>query len=317
VLRGAFDVLESLYGVTIEARADVATWDSSVLAFAVREAEGRVGSIFYVDVTPRETKRDGAWMDGLVTGVGEAPLHSEVFVGNFTPPLGDKPALLTHREVETTFHELGHLVHHASSRVQILSQAGTNVARDFVELPSQLMENWCWEREALGRFAKHYLTGAPIPDALFEKMRAARTFRAANNMMRQLGFAELDLALHMDWAPGESEPVATARAILERHSPTALPEGHAMTASFSHLFGSALGYAAGYYSYKWAEVLEADAFSRFKNEGLFSREAGTAFRREVLARGDSADPMELYRAFMGREPSLDALLSRDGLIAAS
>ncbi len=315
VLRGAFGVLESLYGVTIEARPDVATWDPSVRAFAVREGDGRVGSVFYVDVTPRETKRDGAWMDGLITGTGDAPFHSEVFVGSFTPPVGDKPALLTHREVETTFHELGHLVHHASSRVPLLSQAGTNVARDFVELPSQLLENWCWEREALARFARHYVSGAPIPDALFAKMRAARTFRAANNMMRQLGFAELDLALHMEWTQGAGDPVAMAREILARHSPTPLPEDHAMAASFSHLFGSSVGYAAGYYSYKWAEVLEADAFSRFKNEGLFSRDVGTAFRREVLARGDSADPMDLYRAFMGRDPSLEALLSRDGLIA--
>jgi oligopeptidase A len=189
------------------------------------------------------------------------------------------------------------------------------VAWDFVELPSQIMENWCWEREALDLFARHHETGKTLPEELLSRMRAARTFRAANAMMRQLGFAEVDLALHMDYRPGEHGPVvAFARAIMERFSAVPLPADHAMITSFSHLFSSPVGYAAGYYSYKWAEVLEADAFSRFLREGLFNPAVGRAFRAGVLARGDSEDPAELFRGFMGRDPDLDALLARDGLV---
>ncbi|HEY4116485.1 MAG TPA: M3 family metallopeptidase, partial [Byssovorax sp.] len=240
VLEGAFDLAHALYGVTVAPWEGAPTWDPSVRAYALRERDGSISSRFYVDVFPRETKRDGAWMDGLVTSAGDAAPHCEALVGNFTPPLAGRPALLTHREVETTFHEFGHLLHHASSRVPILSLAGTNVARDFVELPSQIMENWCWERASLDRFARHHETGAPIPDALFEKMKAARTFRAANAMMRQLAFAELDLALHMEW-DGARDPTEMARDILERHSPTRLPVEHAMAASFGHLFGNPVG----------------------------------------------------------------------------
>jgi oligopeptidase A len=223
--------------------------------------------------------------------------------------------LLNHREVETIFHEFGHLMHHVSSRVDVRSLAATNVAWDFVELPSQIMENWCWEKDALDLFAHHYETKAPIPDALFDRLQSARTFRAANAMIRQLGFAEADLALHMDWdAEKHGDPVEFGRKIFSHYSPLPLPPEHAMLASFSHLLSSAVGYAAGYYSYKWAEVLDADAFSRFKREGIFSRQAGDAFRAQILARGDSADPMELYRNFMGREPTMDALLEREGLL---
>jgi oligopeptidase A len=251
------------------------------------------------------------------TGGSGPDRHLEVLAGNMTPPLGDKPALLNRREVETVFHEFGHLMHHASSRVEVRTLAGTNVAWDFVELPSQIMENWCWEREALDLFARHYQTGETLPDAVLTKMRAARTFRAANAMMRQLGFAEVDLALHMDWDEArDGEVIAYARSILQRYSAATLLDDHAMIAGFTHLFSSPVGYAAGYYSYKWAEVLDADAFSRFKREGLFSREVGLAFRGNILSRGDSEDPMVLYKRFMGREPTLEALLERDGLIAS-
>jgi oligopeptidase A len=317
VLAGAFETAEQLYGVRVEPWTDAPVWDASVRAYRLKESDGKLSSTFYVDVFPRESKRDGAWMDGLVTGTRPGSHHVEALVGNFTPPVADRPALLTHREVETTFHEFGHLLHHASSRVELATLAGTNVPRDFVELPSQIMENWCWEREALDRIGRHHETGAAIPGELYERMRAARTFRAANAMMRQLGFAELDLALHVDWDPSKGDPIAYGRSIMDRFSPVPLPEGNAMTASFTHLFGSPVGYAAGYYSYKWAEVLEADAFSRFKREGLFSREVGGAFRASILSRGDSADPMDLYRDFMGREPSLDPLLERDGLAAGA
>jgi len=272
--------------------------------------------VFYVDVAPRESKRDGAWMHGILTAVPGAGRHLEVLVGNFTPPLAGRPALLSHREVETLFHEFGHLMHHAASRVPVRSLAGTSVAWDFVELPSQIMENWCWEREALDVFARHHETGATIPEDMLARMRAARAFRAANAMMRQLGFAEVDLALHVDYRPdAHGEVTAWARDIVQRFSAARLPEDHATIASFTHLFSAPVGYAAGYYSYKWAEVLDADAFSRFKREGLFNRAVGEAFRAGILARGDSEDPMDLFRAFMGREPTIDALLERDGLVA--
>jgi oligopeptidase A len=320
VLEGVFTIAQRLYGVRITPWVDAPIWHPTVRAYSIEEESGGWSASFYVDVFPRESKSDGAWMQGIISGVdperGDGR-HLEVLAGNFTPPVGGSQSLLTHREMETLFHEFGHLMHHASSRVAIRSLAGTQVARDFVELPSQIMENWCWERDALELFARHPETGEPIPAEIFDRMRAARGFRAANAMMRQLGFAELDLALHMDWDPDvDSDVVAYARAILERSSPAPLPDGYAMICGFTHLFASPEGYAAGYYSYKWAEVLDADAFSRFRGEGLFSREIGDAFREHILSRGDSEDPMDLYRRFMGREPRLEALLERDGLVAA-
>ncbi|MGK3985670.1 M3 family metallopeptidase [Sorangium sp. So ce136] len=325
VISGLFEVAHRLYGVRITPWQGAPTWHPSVRAYRLLEADGAQSAAFYLDFLPREQKRDGAWMHGLVTGApapvpvedgraaGEDARHLEVLAGSFTPPVGGRPALLNHREVETLFHEFGHMMHHASSRVPIRSLAGTNVAWDFVELPSQIMENWCWEREALDLFARHHETGAPIPDDLLQRMRAARTFRAGATTMRQLGFAEIDLALHMDWSPQGDDVIELAREVLSRYSPVPLPEGYAMIAGFSHLFSSPVGYAAGYYSYKWAEVLDADAFSRFQEEGLFSRQVGDAFRSQILALGDTQDPMDLYKSFRGREPTLDALLQRSGL----
>jgi oligopeptidase A len=236
--------------------------------------------------------------------------------GNVTPPLADRPALLSHRDVETVFHEFGHLMHHCLSRVEVRSLAGTSVAWDFVELPSQIMENWCWERASLDLFARHWKTGERLPDVLFDKVRRARTFRAASSQMRQLGFSTVDLALHMLYDPArDGSPVEYANHILQEFSTAPLPAGYAMIAAFTHLFADPVGYGAGYYSYKWAEVLDADAFTRFLRQGIFSREAGLAFRREILERGDSADPAELFRRFMGRDPDPSALLRRLGLVA--
>ncbi|EYF02536.1 M3 family metallopeptidase [Chondromyces apiculatus] len=317
VVAGLFEIAKKLYGVRIEPWQDAPVWHPSVQAYRVVEEDGTQSASFYLDFLPREDKRDGAWMHGIVTGAhdgkGDAR-HLEVLAGSFTPPVGEGPALLTHDEVETLFHEFGHMMHHASSLVDVRSLAGTNVAWDFVELPSQIMENWCWEREALDLFARHHETGEAIPEELFERMRAARSFRAANAQMRQLGFAELDLALHMDWKPGDSDPMDVARAVLEAHAAVPLPKDYAMVASFSHLFSSPVGYAAGYYSYKWAEVLDADAFSRFQEEGLFSRDVGRAFRKSILSRGDTEEPSALYQEFMGRAPRLDALFERSGLV---
>ncbi|AKU92931.1 M3 family metallopeptidase [Vulgatibacter incomptus] len=318
VIEGLFAVVNRLYGIRVEERRDVPVWHPDVRSYSILDADGSLLCAFYADLHPRDEKRGGAWMNGLVTGLhraGAKAPHLGLICANFTPPSAGKPALLTHREVETLFHEFGHLLHHALSRPEIRSLGGTNVAWDFVELPSQIMENWCWERDALDLFARHHETGARIPEALFEKMIRARTYRAANAMMRQLGFAEVDLAMHTDFEPKAGRDVmAFARGILQAHTPAPLPESSAMIASFGHLFASGVGYAAGYYSYKWAEVLDADAFSRFREEGLFNPDVGRAFREEILARGDSAEPAMLFRSFRGREPSLDALLARSGLL---
>jgi oligopeptidase A len=317
VVSGLFELANRLYGIRVEEETGVPAWDAAVHYYNVRDEDGVLLGSFYADWHPRENKRGGAWMDALITGgpaaSGFRP-HLGLICGNLTPPVGGKPALLTHREVETIFHEFGHLLHHLLSRVEIRSLAGTNVAWDFVELPSQIMENWCWEREALDLFARHYETGAPIPDELFQKMKRARTFRAANAQMRQVGFGFIDLLLHVRYdAARDGDPVAYTRGLLQEFSPAPLPGEHAMIAAFTHLFAAPVGYGAGYYSYKWAEVLDADAFTRFRDGGIFSRETGGAFRGEILSRGDSEDPAELYRRFMGRDPDPNALLERSGL----
>jgi oligopeptidase A len=317
VVNGLFELVHRLYGIRVEEEPGVPAWDAAVHYYNVRDEEGVFLGGFYADWYPRENKRGGAWMDGLITGgptTGGFHPHLGLICGNLTPPVGGKPALLTHREVETIFHEFGHLLHHLLSRVEIRSLAGTSVAWDFVELPSQIMENWCWERDALDLFARHYETGAPIPDDLFQKMKRARTFRAANAQMRQVGFGFIDLLLHVRYdAARDGDPVAYSCALLQEFSPAPLPAEHAMIAAFTHLFAAPVGYGAGYYSYKWAEVLEADAFTRFRDGGIFSREIGASFRGEILSKGDSEDPAELYRRFMGRDPDPNALLVRSGL----
>ena len=313
VVAGMFDIVERLYGIRVVQRIGPPVWHPDVKVFEVIDRDGvRLGS-FYADWFPRETKRGGAWMDAFITG--EPIPHSGAICGNLTPPLGTLPALLTHREVETIFHEFGHLLHHTLSKVGVKSLAGTNVAWDFVELPSQIMENWCWERDALDLFARHWETQAAIPEDLFLKMRRARNFRSANGQMRQLGFAITDLLLHTEYAPDrDGDVVDYSRALLQRFSSAPLPDDHASICSFTHLFGSPVGYGAGYYSYKWAEVLEADAFTRFRKEGIFSSTVGGEFRDKILSQGDSRDPAELYRDFMGRDPDPDALLIRSGLL---
>ena len=317
VLEGMFEIVRRLYGVEVRQQGGVSAWDPAVKYYSIYDRGGAWLGSFYADFYPRENKRGGAWMDSLITGTPAADgfkPHLGLICGNQTPPVGGKPSLLTHREVETIFHEFGHLLHHLLSRVEIRSLAGTRVAWDFVELPSQIMENWCWEREALDLFARHYQTDETIPAELFEKMKRARNFRAANAQMRQLGFAALDLALHIDYSPQtDGDVMSYSRAILQQFSPVELLPDHTMLAAFSHLFSSPVGYGAGYYSYKWAEVLDADAFTRFAREGIFSGEVGHSFRETILARGDSGDPADLFRSFMGRDPDPNALLLRLGL----
>ena len=318
VLTGLYDLVARLYDVTIVPLADWPVWHDSVRVFALDDTHGTRLGVFYVDLEPRPGKRGGAWMRPLRVGDPEAGRpHIAAIAANLTPATKDTPALLRHLEVETIFHEFGHLLHHLLTRVTVRGLAGTNVAWDFVELPSQIMENWCWAREALDLFARHHETGEAIPPDLFAKMIAARTFRAGYAMMRQLGYATVDFALHRHYDPAtDGDPIAHARTVAARFEPIELPADYAMIASFSHLFASPVGYAAGYYSYKWAEVLDADAFTRFEAEGLFSREVGQAFREGVLERGDSRDPAALYAAFMGRPQDPEALFVRAGLTDA-
>ncbi|MGH9558787.1 MAG: M3 family metallopeptidase [Bryobacteraceae bacterium] len=316
VVEGMFEIFGRLLDIRVTQEYRVPVWDPEVRCYAIHDAVSgqHLGSL-YADWYPRENKRGGAWMDGLITGNPEKNQpHLGLICGNLTPPLEGKPALLTHRDVETIFHEFGHLLHLLLSRVEVRSLSGTSVAWDFVELPSQIMENWCWERESLDLFARHFETGSTIPDDLFQKMKRAKTFRAANAQMRQLGFAFVDLALHREW-DGSQDVLAYSREILQKFAPAPLPADYGMIAGFTHLFGSPVGYGAGYYSYKWAEVLDADAFTRFRREGVFSEKVGREYRERILARGDSEDPAALYRDFMGRDPDPDALLERAGLIS--
>lgn len=319
VTRGLFEVATKLYGVTIERDPSAHVWHDDVTAWQVIE-NGKKRGGFYLDLFPRETKRDGAWMGGVIDRLPGTPREREnvaVIVANMTPPRGPGlPALLNHREVETLFHEFGHMMHHMLSDVPIRSFAGTRVATDFVELPSMIMENWCWEPDALDRFARHFETGEPIPADVKKRMLAARTYRAANGLLRQLGFSTTDLMLHTEYdAKKDGDVLEYARVIMERFAPTSLPAYYAQLGSFSHLFGSSTGYAAGYYSYQWSEMLEADAFSKFREGGILSREVGDRFRSEILSRGDTDDPAVLYRRFLGRDPDVSALLTRLGVAA--
>jgi oligopeptidase A len=317
VVEGMFELVGRLYGIRVEEESGVPVWDAQVRFYRILDEDGTHIGSFYADWYPRENKRGGAWMDAFITGQptdrGFEP-HLGLMCGNLTPPVQGKPALLTHREVETIFHEFGHLLHHCLSRVEVKSLSGTKVAWDFVELPSQIMENWCWERDSLDLFARHFETGEPIPEELFGRMKRARVFRAANAQMRQLGFALLDLALHMDFDPDrDGDVLEYARGISQEFVPAKLSEGFSMITAFTHLFSNPVGYGAGYYSYKWAEVLEADAFSRFRKEGIFNRKTGMDFRNTILSRGDSDEPSTLFRGFLGRDPDPEALLQRLGL----
>ncbi len=320
VIAGMFEVVQRLFGlhVTECPAGSVETWHPEVKYYAVTDHAGRTVGSFYADWHPRESKRGGAWMNYLITGGpradGSRAPHLGLMCGNMTPPAGGQPALLTHREVETVFHEFGHLLHHLLGEVPVKSLNGVNVAWDFVELPSQIMENWCWERESLDLFARHHESGEPIPAGLFQRLTAAKNFRSATATMRQLAFARMDLELHTvpeKYLAGDLS--AELRPLLRAYQVPTEPPAPTMENRFTHIFADPVGYAAGYYSYKWAEVLDADAFTRFKREGIFNRAVGAEFVDKILSRGNSADPMTLFVAFMGRPPDLQALLGRAGL----
>ena len=312
VQSGLFEIAERLFGLSVRRVDNPAVWHPDVGYFEVRDEAGVHLGSFYTDWFPRETKRQGAWMNGLLTGGPAADggfrPHLAFIGGNFTPPTATRPALLTHREVCTLFHEFGHLLHHTCSRVEIPARGGVNVAWDWVEVPSQIMENWCWERAALDLFARHYETGEPLPEAMLESLLVQRRFMGGWLQMRQLSFANLDLELHRNWRRGT--PVMDfAAAALRPFVPSGRFVERHILPTFAHLFAG--GYASTYYAYIWSEMLEADAFSRFEAEGVLNPATGRALRDRVLAQGDRRDPEELFRDFMGRDPDPGELVRRN------
>jgi oligopeptidase A len=315
VVPGMFEVVRRLYGLDIREVTDIEVWHSDARVYEIRDENDTVRGRFYVDLYARENKRGGAWMDDCVArkrAAAGVQVPVAYLTCNFTPPVDGKPALLTHDEVETLFHEFGHGLHHMLTLVDYVGVAGINgVAWDAVELPSQFMENWCWEREALGLIAGHFETGAPLPDSLYEKMRAARNFQSGMQTVRQLEFSLFDMRLH---AVAQAPDVQQVLDEVRREVAVVVPPAfNRFPHSFSHIFAG--GYAAGYYSYKWAEVLSADAFSKFEERGVFDRRTGLEFLHSILEQGGAREPMELFVNFRGREPKIDALLRHSGLTA--
>lgn len=315
VLPGLFEVVRRLYGIDIREVMTFDTYHPSVKLFELVNGEDVIAR-FYLDLYARAHKRGGAWMDNCrVRRQSSDGLQIPVayLVCNFTPPVGDKPALLTHTELTTLFHEFGHGLHHMLTRQTVAAVSGINgVAWDAVELPSQFLENWCWEREALAFISGHYETGEPLPEALLDKLLAARNFQSGMTMVRQLEFSLFDFRLHREWGSGSFDSVQSLlNEVRKKVAVTRPPPFNRFQNAFSHIFAG--GYAAGYYSYKWAEVLSADAFSRFEEEGIFNAATGTDFRTAVLEAGGSREPMELFVAFRGREPSIEPLLRHCGI----
>ena len=314
VIGGVFRIAERLFGLRVVEKRMQEVWHPDVRYYELSDGSGAHLGGFYTDLFPRPEKRQGAWMNSLVHGTpgadGALSPHLGFIAANFPPPGPERPALLTHRDVETLLHEFGHLLHHMTSRVPIPRRGGVNVAWDWVELPSQLLENWAWEHEPLGLLSGHWETGASLPADTLDLLLDSRRFMGGWRQMRQLSFGSLDLALHMEYEPTrDGDAVEWVSDIMEAITPSrSFAEAHPLP-SFLHLFSG--GYAASYYSYLWSEVLEADIFTRFTEAGLFDRETGRRYLETILAVGDREDPEVLFRAFMGRDPDPGALITRN------
>jgi oligopeptidase A len=312
-----FEVMGRLFGIKMIERKNVDVWHPEVQFFEIYDRDNKLRGYFYTDLYARKHKRDGAWMDDCrmrqILPDGSLQYPVAFLTCNFTAPVDGKPSRLTHDEVQTVFHEFGHCLHHLLTQVDFASLSGINgVPWDAVEFPSQFFEQWCYDRETLQLISSHEKTGESLPDALYEKLIAAKNFQSAMQMLRQLEFALFDFRMHLE----DPSKGAIVQKILDEVrvdvsiAPT--PSFNRFQHSFSHIFAG--GYAAGYYSYKWAEVLSSDAFSRFEEKGIFDPESGRAFLTNILEKGGVYDPMDLFVAFRGRKPSIDALLRHSGLL---
>ncbi len=315
VLNGAFTIANKLFGLTFTEIFDIDKYHEEVTTYEVKDEFGELVAIFYADFFPRKGKRNGAWMTSFKSqyikdGINERPHISNVC--NFTKPTATKPSLLTFNEVTTLFHEFGHGLHGMLANTIYPSLSGTSVYWDFVELPSQVMENWCYEPEALALFAKHYETGEIIPQEYVDKIKESASFQEGMATLRQLSFGILDMAFHSNNPSAITNIKAFEKTAFEGTSLYPDVAENCMSVSFSHIFAG--GYSSGYYSYKWAEVLDADAFAYFQEKGIFNKEVATKFKDNVLSKGGTELPMELYKRFRGQEPKADALLKRAGLI---
>ncbi|MCE2595865.1 oligopeptidase A [Motilimonas cestriensis] len=319
VVSGLFEVVKRLFGLTITEREGVDTWHPDVRFYDIFDQQGELRGSFYFDLYAREHKRGGAWMNDCLIrrrrldGSLQKPVA--FLTCNFNKPSADKPALFTHDEVTTLFHEFGHGIHHMLTQVETSGVSGINgVPWDAVELPSQFLENWCWEPEALAFISGHYQTGEPLPQDMLDKMLAAKNYHSALMMVRQLEFSLFDFRLHLEFTPGQTNQAqAKLDEVRSQVAVVTPPAYNRFQNGFSHIFAG--GYAAGYYSYKWAEVLSADAFSRFEEEGIFNAQVGRDFMQHILEKGGSESPMALFTAFRGREPQVDALLRHSGIVS--
>ncbi len=318
VVSGMFALVEKMYGIHIQ-QGEAPLWHKDAQYFDIFDAQAQKIAGFYLDPYARAHKRGGAWMDECVVRWqkpdGTLQLPVAYLVCNFDAPIGDKPALWTHHEVMTLFHEFGHGLHHMLTEINVRGVSGINgVPWDAVELPSQFMENFCWEREVLDLFAKHYETGESIPNDLFQRMTAAKNFQSGMQMLRQIEFSLFDFVLHSEYQPdGERSVQDVLNAVRQEVAVVTPPAFNQFQNSFSHIFAG--GYAAGYYSYKWAEVLSADAYAAFEEEGINNAETAARFRKEVLSIGGSKDIMDGFVAFRGRKPNVDALLRHSGIVS--
>ncbi len=318
VLGGLFEIVKRLYGLNIKQADNVDTWHKDVKFFEISDDHNQIRGKFFIDLYARANKRGGAWMAECI---GRKKQDHDIqtpvayLTCNFSPPIGDNPALFTHNEVLTLFHEFGHGLHHMLTQVDYISVSGiSGVAWDAVELPSQFMENFCWEKESIDLIARHYQSGESLPSDLFEKMTAAKNFQSGMQMVRQLEFALFDFRLHMEYDPAIGDRIQDTLNEVRQEVAVVTPASYnRFQHSFTHIFAG--GYAAGYYSYKWAEVLSADAFAKFEETGIFNRQTGEEFLHAILEQGGSREPMELFVEFRGREPTIDALLRHSGIAA--